>query len=293
MSNNFGESTDANEDVDVTTSLPPALPKELPQDERYFTLFVTAIRKCLTYKPKFGKGRGAGLAVQEFKALYEADPFYHWIGLDSPLMYAAHKAAGGMTSVYRQIGIGSQWVFYQMLQDQLGLSPAQATWSYSIESTQGKQRKLSLDGRIDIADIADPTAKSRVQTWISDVANEIGLPRETLANVRGIVFETRQGYKSKDSKRQNADIANASKAYAHLYIPVILLFSTQIDSDVAHRYKENLWLILTGSVHGPTTRSTYAFCREVIGYDLADFFGRYSLHIKAEVEDVLKVLLSA
>jgi hypothetical protein len=34
--------------------------------------------------------------------MYGADPFCSWVGLDSPLMYAAHKAAGGMTSVYRQ-----------------------------------------------------------------------------------------------------------------------------------------------------------------------------------------------
>lgn len=105
-----------------TSDVPPLLSAALPQDERYFTLLATAIRKCKTYKPKFGQGRGEGLTLQTFSAMYAADPFYHWLGLDSPLMYAAHKAAGGMTSVYRQIGIGSQWIFYQMLQDHLGLS---------------------------------------------------------------------------------------------------------------------------------------------------------------------------
>jgi len=72
----------------------------------------------LTYKPKFGQGREGGLTADEFTTIYGADPFYHWLGLDSPLMYAAHKAAGGMTSVYRQIGIASQWIFNQVLQDQ-------------------------------------------------------------------------------------------------------------------------------------------------------------------------------
>lgn len=129
--------------------------------------------------------------------------------------------------------------------------------------------------------------------WINDVAAIIGLPSDTLVNIKGVVFEARQGYKSKDSKRQNADLANASKAYAHLYIPTLLLFSTQIDSDVAHRYKENLWLLLTGTVDGPPTVSTYAFCREIIGYDLANFFQQHSPQIKAEIETVLKALLSA
>lgn len=292
MTDDLLEGAEDSDDVDVSAGPPPALLTELSPDERYFTLFATAIRKCLDYKPRFGKGRGSGLAVREFRALYEADSFYHWIGLDSPLMYAAHKAAGGMTSVYRQIGIGSQWIFYQMLQDYLGLLPEQATWSYMVEGTGSKQRKLSLDGRIQVADVVDAVPRKRVQDWINAVAEKIGLPEDTVSNIKGVVFEARQGYKSKDSKRQNADIANASKAYAHLYIPVIILFSTQIDSDVAHRYQENLWLLLTGSVHGSSTTSTYAFCRDVVGYDLADFFTRYSPRIKSEVENVLNTLLS-
>lgn len=123
-------------------------------------------------------------------------------------------------------------------------------------------------------------------------AAEIKLPDDTLTTLKGVVFEVRQGYKSKDSKRQNADLMNATKAYAHRYMPVLLLFSTQIDGDVAHRYKDNLWLLLNGTVDGAATTSTYVFCREVIGYNLADFFRRNSGRIKAEMEDVLTTLLT-
>ena len=73
------------EEADAPLGPLPILPEGLPQDERYYTLFATAIRKCLSYKPKFGTGRGEGLEVREFKAVYQADPFYSWIGLDSPL----------------------------------------------------------------------------------------------------------------------------------------------------------------------------------------------------------------
>jgi len=207
-------------------------------------------------------------------------------------MYAAHKAAGGMTSIYRQIGIGGQWVFYQILQDHLGLNREQAIWSYKIEGTQGKQRTLTLDGRIALGDVKSADARARIRNWLSEVASQIRLPDDTLENIKGIVFETRQGYKSKDSKRQNADIANASKAYANLYVPVLLLFSTQIDGDVAQRYRENFWVLLTGTLSGAATASAYSFCREIVGYDLADFFTRHSPNIKGEVENVLKTLLS-
>ena len=42
---------------------PPPLPSNLLKDERYFTLIATALRTCLHYKPKFGKGRKEGLTL--------------------------------------------------------------------------------------------------------------------------------------------------------------------------------------------------------------------------------------
>jgi hypothetical protein len=98
-------------------------------DEKYLKLIADAVAVCADYRPKYGQGRKAGLTLAEFQELYEADEFYSWFGLSSPLMYAAHKAAGGMTSVYRQIGIGCQWVFAEVLQDHLGLSEEAASWS--------------------------------------------------------------------------------------------------------------------------------------------------------------------
>lgn len=175
-----------------------------------------------------------------------------------------------------------------MLQDHLGLSSEEAAWSYVIGS-----RKHSLDGRIEIDKVRDKAAQSRVKQWMDDARRSAKLPDDTLQGIKGCVFEVRQGHKSKDSKRQNADIANAANAYAHKYMPVIILFSTQIDSDVAKRYKERHWIILTGTTNGSSTESTYAFCREVIGYDLAAFFERRSKDVKKKVEDLLKTLLSS
>lgn len=272
---------------------PPELPRGLPEDERYLLLLTTPLRACAQYKPKFGQGGKAGMTLEQFQKMYGSDPFYSWIGLDSPLMYAAHKAAGGMTSVYRQLGIGSQWILNQVLQDHLGLTKDEANWSYLVPSTKGKARRLSLDGRIDLSHLKDATKKERVQEWLNKIADEVLLPPETRQNIKGVVIEARQGYKSKDSKRQNADISNASNAYANLYVPILLLFSMQIDGDVAHRYTQAQWLLLRGSTNGSAIESTYVFCRDVVGYDLADFFKRNSSRIKNEIELILKALLSA
>ena len=101
----------------------------LASDEKYLKLITDAVAVCADYKPKFGQGRKAGLTLAEFQELYESDEFYSWFGLSSPLMYAAHKAAGGMTSIYRQIGMGCQWVFAEVLQDHPGLTAEEAAWS--------------------------------------------------------------------------------------------------------------------------------------------------------------------
>ncbi len=90
------------------------------RDERYVGLIMRALNVCARYKPMFGKGRKGGMTLRQFQRLYRSDPFYKWVGLDSPLMYAAHKAAGGMTSVYRQLGMGCQWGFQNILKDSLG-----------------------------------------------------------------------------------------------------------------------------------------------------------------------------
>ena len=108
------------------------------RDEKYLTLIRKAMAVCLDYKPHFGKGTGGGFTNEQFAAVYGADPFYSWFGLDSPLLYAAHKAAGGMTSVYRQIGIGCEWVFHVLLQDQLGLTAEEAAWSYEVPGGGGR-----------------------------------------------------------------------------------------------------------------------------------------------------------
>ena len=117
--------------------------------------------------------------------MYGADPFYSWVGLDSPLMYAAHKAAGGMTSVYRQLGIGCQWLFQRLLQDCLGLSHEQASWKYQVPVPGKKPRTLSLDGRISLGEIRNAKVKARVQAWAHSSYERVLLPKESQGKMLG------------------------------------------------------------------------------------------------------------
>lgn len=54
-------------------------------NEKYREILISPIRECATYSPKFGHGRGKGLSLNDFQALYGADSFYKWLGLDNPL----------------------------------------------------------------------------------------------------------------------------------------------------------------------------------------------------------------
>ena len=263
-------------------------------DTKYLNLVLEPIRVCAKYKPKFGKGaKGGGLTLVQFQTLYQGDPFYSWFGLDNPMMYAAHKVAGGMTSVYRQIGIGCEKLFRTILKDSFELSDTDVTWSYEVQLPSGKTRTLYLDGRVPLNNIPDKAKRSRFHAWMRAYSDSIGVDQKVFASLTGTIFEVRQGYKSKDSKRQNADIANAATAYTKAYFPCATILSAQIDGDILLRYRSEKWAVLTGieGANNPLI-STYDFMRDVVGYDLAAFFKRNSKELCDEIDVVLKALLT-
>lgn len=259
-------------------------------DQTYRELILEPLRKCADYTPKFGQGQGGnGYTLEDFTRVYGADPLYSWIGFDSPLMYAAHKASGGMTSLYRQLGIGCERVLRQIIRDQLQLTPEQANWSYEVAEDTGFVRTLYLDGRILLSDIKDAGAKKRVDTWLKKMKSKLKI----LTAINGAVFEVRQGYKSKDSKRQNADLHNAAQAIAEKYIPVLTVMSSQLDTDIRLRYEVGKWGVLAGLPHlEDETTSTFAFSKKVLGYDLQDFFERNKKVLREEVSEILSSLLN-
>ena len=128
---------------------------------------------------------------------------------------------------------------------------------------------------------------------MSDSAKILDVDQKILDSLTGTVFEVRQGYKSKDSKRQNADITNAATAYTKGYLPCAVILSGQIDSDILFRYRAEKWSVVTGIV-GATDPliSTYDFMRDVVGYDLSAFFRRNSSALRKEVDIILKALLT-
>lgn len=233
------------------------------------------------------------MTLGQFRTLYQSDAFYSWFGLDNPLMYAAHKAAGGMTSVYRQIGIGCEKLFRTVIRDSLGLSGSDVSWQYQLPLASGKNRTLSLDARVPLGSIQNAAKRALFRDWMKKQADHLGIDGKVFASLDGTVFEVRQGYKSKDSKRQNADIANAAAAYTKAYLPCAAILSAQIDSDILVRYRMEKWAVITGlaGINDPLV-STYDFMREVVGYDLAGFFERNSISLRTEIDAVLQSLLA-
>jgi hypothetical protein len=262
------------------------------QAQKHIDLFLAPIRKCKEYKPKFGESQNTdGISLDGFLERYGSDLFYSWIGLDSNLMYAAHKAAGGMTSIYRQIGVGCEHLFREIIIDTAQYSDrAFAQWSYETQTQGGKTKILSLDGRLEFNEIRNLGLKERLREWIKSYCKNLSVKQ---IPKNGVVFEVRQGYKSKDSKRQNADIDNATVAYANGYMPVFALFSSQIDSDIVLRYKNSRCGIITGTISDNPQSSLFAFCKTILGYDLATFFKSNSDIFKSEIHSVLKTLLDA
>lgn len=161
----------------------------------------------------------------------------------------------------------------------------------SVRPSAAKQT-LHLDGRVPLDKIANVHKRQRIHQWMRDVAERLDIEERVFDGLNGVVFEVRQGYKSKDSKRQRADIANACAAYTRGYIPCNVILSTQIDSEISLRYSAAKWVVLTGvtSVSDPLV-STYDFMENIIGYDLAGFFNRNQRILQEELERVLTTVL--
>ena len=260
-------------------------------EELYLKKFLDPLKVCKKYKPKFGKGnKEEGLDLDQFINLYSADPFYSWCGLNSNLMYSAHKAAGGMTSIYRQIGIGCENLFKEILFHSLEYNErAFVEWSYKSKTKAGKEKTLSLDGRIFFSEIQNYIIKEKIINWTKGYCKIIKaeFPKH------GIVFEVRQGYKSKDSKRQIGDIDNIAVAWSQGYLPVFAIFSGQIDNDLVLRYKNSRGGVIVGNLTGSSHESLFVFCKEILDYDIEEFFRRNTSFIKKEMHNTLEVLLNA
>ena len=261
-------------------------------DEVYRYILLNPLKECSTYKPAFGLQSADGIDLAQFRTLYGADPLYHWVGLDSDLMYAAHKAAGGMTSIYRQLGIGCERLLRRVVQDCLALNEEQTAWSYQYDKGDGVQATHTLDLHIRATDVSDPDARQRFLAWVRAAAERIGVPADRAAALEGAAFEIRQGYKSADSKRQNADLRFGLRAYADAsLLPVIAIVSTQASDTVCRRYSDARLLVLRGTLQG--VASTFVFYRDVIGYDLAAFFERNAAVIREDFEKIIAQLLTA
>ena len=265
----------------------------ITQNERYKEILISPVRECANYSPKFGHNKDGGYSLSEFQNLYGEDAFYKWLGLDSPLMYSAHKAAGGITSIYRQIGIGCERLVREIFMDNLGLSEESVKWSYTVKGPNGKERVLSLDGRIIFDEVANEITRARTVAWKEEAFKQLGLKKSVQEAITGVVFEVRQGYKSKDSKRQNADIANAANAYANGYVPCLMVMSSQIDDDILIRYHQAKWLILQGFVGLNEYASTYDFFKTVVGFDFVDFMNSNQEFFQTEIHSILEKLMRA
>jgi len=260
------------------------------RDTRYLNILMNRLERCLDYKPKFGTG--SEVTLEDFREMYGEDPLYSWFGMDNPLLYAAQAAGGGYTSLYRQIGLGCEELFREVLKDEYELTDDEAQWSYEEETDSGGTKTLSLDGRIDFGFVEDEQKVEKAREWSERAADRLDIDEGVSQAFNGIVFEVRQGYKSKDSKRQNADIHNIARSISNGYMPVFVCLSTQVDTDIIRRYQQSSGLVLTGSISDSSLHSTYAFCNDVVGYDLAGFFERNKEELQETTEEIFQELLA-
>jgi hypothetical protein len=179
-----------------------------------------------------------------------------------------------------------------VVQDCLCLSEEQTAWGYRYDKGDGTLATHTLDLHVRASDISDQIRSGIFLNWVRAAAESIGVPPDKARLLGGAAFEIRQGYKSADSKRQNADLRFGLRAYADAsLLPVIAIVSTQASDAVCRRYSDARLLVLRGTLDGDN--STFAFFRDIVGYDLADFFRRNAETIRSEFGKIVSQLLSA
>lgn len=257
------------------------------REERYLNYLLDSIRAAARKPPQFGTGRDVSL--DEFKGLYGDDPFYSWIGFDSELLYAAHKAGSAMTSLYRKLGDGCQELWRAIIRDQYGVGDKDASWEYTVPTARGPRKKI-LDGRIDVLDFPASKALERFQKdWLPAAKEKLG----ATITPRGTVFEVRQGYKSQDAQRASSDVDNAGRIALESNLPALVVFSNQIPEQIVRRYASAGWLILRGTTATDPMTSTFAFAKDIMGYDLAGLLKKNSTRLHKETEAILSEVLEA
>ncbi len=255
--------------------------------------FLTPIKECYKYKPAFGlTSSEEGVSYNRFEKIFGDDPFYSWIGLAAPSVYAAHKAAGGLTSVYRQLGIGSERLFRAIINLSLGINEEKILWSYEYSTSPEKTGIHTLDACLRIEDLR-ASDRDRIHNWINGSIDRIGAKKNKKTKLDGVVFEVRQGYKSADSKRQNADLRFGLNAYQNNMLPAFAIFSNQVSYPVITRYRADGMLVLTGIANDDPFESTFAFFNKIVGYDINGFFERNKEELRAEIRGVVASLLVA
>ncbi|MCL2433128.1 MAG: hypothetical protein FWD16_01220 [Clostridia bacterium] len=260
-------------------------------DTAYLGILLSPLDECARHKPAFGGNDPQGVDIVQFRKMYGDDPLYHWVGLDSELMYVAHKMAGGMTSIYRQLGIGCERLLRRIIQDEYQLDDKQVACSYTYDKGNGTLATHTLDACIRINDITNPAKREKFCGWLVATAHNLEYSESNVNSLNGAVYEIRQGYKSADSKRQNADLRFGMRARSDdALLPVILIVSTQVNNNVFQRYRDQRLHMMLGILTGDN--STFGFFSNVIGYDLADFFHRNSIYIRQRFETIIQRLLA-
>jgi hypothetical protein len=181
-------------------------------DSTHLSILLSPLDECAHHKPAFGGNGQNGIDINQFRKIYGDDPLYHWIGLDSDLIYAAHKAAGGITSIYRQLGIGCERLLRKIIQNEYQLDDTQVAWPYSYDKGNGTMATHTLDACIRTNDIKNLAKREKFCGWLFDAAHSMGYSNSNVDSLSGAAFEIRQGYKSADSKRQNADLRFGMRA---------------------------------------------------------------------------------
>jgi len=199
----------------------------------------------------------------QFSALISKDPAFADLGLADERYIVARVGGNLVTSLHRKIGDMYEGLFQALLLFRFGLTPEQTKY----------QAKVKIGNRVQLRSTDGMIPMDRLST--------VELPRldSRWKRSKGLAFEVRSCYQIGDSKRIQADYDMALHLKAESLWPVMLVFcSTSLHSPIIRLSKS--WALFQGE-------ETFAFLRDLTGFDLARFMHGNSEILRSIIEQAL------
>ncbi len=265
----------------------------MPSEKIYLDELLEPVRTCADLLPRLSAEAGSSNRVRhyhDYRMRFQADPIGQWCGLDSERIYVARRLSSAIDDLYHCLRIGYARMTRSVFRDCASYrSHHDSGWRYKITTRSGSTRVVSMDACLHLDKITNSKLRARTQDWLTICCRQLN---GVIEPVKGAVFKTSTGYVAGGSREPYADLDSAGVAWAHGFMPVMAVYSSQYPDAAAAKYINSCWTVLTADNRRNPASSLFSFYTNVLEFDLGAFFTVHAPSIQREIDDFLNRIMN-